>query len=94
MLQEAVQLAEQTKVVVLFVGLPAKGESERFDRENRSLPQGQLRLIEKVTNVNNNVVVVLFSGCVVECGWADSVKAVLYMGLPGQAEGEVVADLL
>lgn len=30
----------------------------------------------------------------VECPWADSVKAILYMGLPGQAGGEAAADLL
>lgn len=41
-----------------------------------------------------NTVVVLLCGCAVECPWADKVKAILYMGLPGQAGGEAIANLL
>ena len=36
----------------------------------------------------------LCCGKYVECPWADKVKAILYMGLPGQAGGEAIADLL
>ena len=43
---------------------------------------------------NPNTVVVLLCGCAVECPWADKVKAILYMGLPGQAGGEAIANLL
>ena len=39
-------------------------------------------------------VVVLFCGCAVEMPWLDKVKAVLYMGLPGQAGGAAAANLL
>ena len=51
-------------------------------------------MIEAVVSANPNTVVVLLCGSAVECPWADRVKAVLYMGLPGQAGGEAVADLL
>lgn len=51
-------------------------------------------MIEEVARANKNTVVVLLAGCVVECDWADSVKAILYMGLPGQAGGEAIANLL
>ena len=51
-------------------------------------------MIETAAKANPNTVVVLLCGCAVECPWADSVKAILYMGLPGQAGGEAVADLL
>ena len=43
---------------------------------------------------NANTVVVLLCGSAVECPWADKVKAVLYMGLPGEAGGEAIANLL
>ncbi|MBP3660036.1 MAG: fibronectin type III-like domain-contianing protein, partial [Oscillospiraceae bacterium] len=33
-------------------------------------------------------------GSAVECPWADRVKSILYLGLPGQAGGEAAADLL
>jgi len=38
--------------------------------------------------------VVLLGGSAMELPWADKVKAILYMGLPGQAGGEAAANLL
>lgn len=58
------------------------------------MPDGHLRMIEAVAQANPNTVVVLLCGCAVECPWADRVKAILYMGLSGQAGGEAAADLL
>ena len=94
MLAEAAETAKRAETAVVFAGLPDRFESEGFDRENMRLPEGHNRLIETVAKANANTVVVLFCGCAVECPWADSVKGILYMGLPGQAGGEAVADLL
>ena len=58
------------------------------------MPEGHVRLIETVAAANPNTVVVLFCGSAVETPWIDRVKAVLYMGLPGQAGGEAAAALL
>lgn len=93
-ISEAVKAAGNAEVVVVFAGLPDRYESEGFDRENMKMPEGHLRMIEAVAEVNPNIIVVLLCGCVVECPWADRVKAVLYMGLPGQAGGEAIANLL
>ncbi|MEI3339604.1 MAG: glycoside hydrolase family 3 C-terminal domain-containing protein [Eubacterium sp.] len=94
LIAEAVQAAKEAEAAVVFAGLPDRYESEGFDRENMKMPEGHLRMIEAVSRANTNTVVVLLCGCVVECPWADSVKAILYMGLPGQAGGEAIADLL
>lgn len=94
MISEAVKAAENAEAVVVFAGLPDRYESEGFDRENMKMPEGHLRMIEAVADANPNIIVVLLCGCVVECPWADRVKAVLYMGLPGQAGGEAIANLL
>ena len=85
---------EQADVAVVFAGLPPEYESEGFDRENMKMPQEQVKLIEETAAKNPNTVVVLFSGAPVEAPWADKVKAILYMGLPGQAGGEAVKNLL
>ncbi len=53
-----------------------------------------MRLVKAVAHANPNTAVVLFSGSAVECPWADDVKAIVYMGLPGQAGGQAVADRL
>lgn len=94
MISEAVKAAKNSDIAVVFAGLPERFESEGFDRDTMKLPEGHLRMIKEVSNANKNTVVVLISGCVVECDWADSVKAILYMGLPGQAGGEAIANLL
>lgn len=94
MIDEAVKVAENADAAIVFAGLPDRFESEGFDRDTMKLPQGHLRMIEEVSHANKNTIVVLLSGCVVECDWADSVKAILYMGLPGQAGGEAVVNLL
>lgn len=94
LLAEARTAARQAEIAVVFAGLPDRCESEGFDRDDMKMPAGHLRMIEAVASANPNTVVILLCGCAVECPWADSVKGILYMGLPGQAGGEAVADLL
>lgn len=94
LLDEARATAKQAKIAVIFAGLPDHYESEGFDRNDMKMPAGHLRMIEAVASVNPNTVVILLCGSAVECPWADQVKAILYMGLPGQAGGAAIADLL
>lgn len=94
LLLEAADAARSADAAVVFAGLPDHFESEGFDRADMQMPDGHLRMIEAVAQANPNTVVVLLCGCAVECPWADRVKAILYMGLPGQAGGEAAADLL
>lgn len=94
LLREVQNAARKAETVVVFAGLPAQCESEGFDRDNLKMPEGHRKMIEVAAQANPNIVVVLLCGSVVECSWADKVKAILYMGLPGQAGGEAIADLL
>ena len=94
LLQEVQNAARKAETVVVFAGLPAQCESEGFDRDNLKMPEGHRKMIETAAHANSNTVVVLLCGSVVECPWAEKVKAILYMGLPGQAGGEAIADLL
>ena len=94
LLEEAAAAAGKAEISIVFAGLPDRCESEGFDRSDMKMPVGHLRMIEAVVSANPNTVVVLLCGSAVECPWADGVKAVLYMGLPGQAGGEAIAELL
>ena len=94
LIKEAVALAKTKEKVVVFAGLTDSYESEGFDRENMKMPAGHVRMIEEVAAANPNVIVVLMSGSVVEVPWIDKVKAVLYMGLCGEAGGEAIANIL
>lgn len=93
-LPAAVRAAKQAKVAVVVAGLPDSYESEGFDRSNMSMPEGHNRMIDAVAGANPNTVVVLLGGSPMELPWCDKVKAILYMGLSGQAGGEACANLL
>ncbi len=88
------EAAKQAEIAVVVAGLPDSYESEGFDRAHMGMPKDYNRMIDTVAAVNKNTVVVLLGGSPMELPWADKVKAILYMGLPGQAAGQAVADLL
>lgn len=94
LLEEAVALAKEKKTVLLFVGLTDEYESEGYDRTHLELPQGHNDLVEAITAVNDNVIIVLSCGSPVQLPWLDKVKAVLNIYLGGEAAGEATADLL
>lgn len=94
LLKEALELAGTKEKVVIFAGLTDSYESEGFDRENMKMPEGHIRMIEEVTKVNPNVIVVLMSGSAIEIPWFRKAKGILYMGLCGEAGGEAIANLL
>ena len=94
LLEEAKQLAKSKKYVVVFAGLSDDYESEAFDRDNMKMPQGHIDMIDAVTSVNENVIVVLMCGSAIEIDFEEKVKAILYTGLIGQAGGKAIVDLL
>jgi beta-glucosidase len=93
--EEAVALARDAEVAVVFAGLGEAEESEGFDRETLDLPAVQVELIRAVAAVAPRTVVVLSHGGVVSLeGWHDEVDAVLDGFLLGQGGGAALADLL
>lgn len=91
---EAKEIASKADVVVMFAGLPESYESEGFDRQHIRLPDGHNVLIEEVTKVNKNVVVVLMNGSAVEMPWVEKVKGIFECYLAGQGVGKAIAQLL
>ena len=76
------------------MGLDEIAESEGLDRSNLRLAQNQVDLLQAVAAVNPKIVVVLYSGSVVETPWLDNCQALLYAALGGQAGAGAVADAL
>ncbi|MBR7927564.1 glycoside hydrolase family 3 C-terminal domain-containing protein [Aerococcaceae bacterium zg-ZUI334] len=91
---EAVRVARESDVAVLFVGLPDNFESEGYDRKHLKMPANQISLIEAVVAVQKNVVVVLHNGSAIEMPWIEKVKGVLEVYLGGQAVGGATANIL
>ena len=91
---EAVQLAENSDVVLLFMGLDEIKESEGIDRADMKLVDNQLALLTAVAAVNPNVVVVLSAGSSLESQWVKDCKALVYGCLGGQAGAGALVDVL
>lgn len=92
---EAVRAAAQADVIVVFAGLPDRIESEGYDRRDLRLPDEQERLILDLAALGRPVVVVVTAGSAIDmAAWHDSVDAILWGWLAGQAGGPATADLL
>ena len=92
--KSACELATQADTVILCMGLDEIAESEGLDRSNLRLAQNQVDLLQAVAAVNPKIVVVLYSGSVVETPWLDNCQALLYAALGGQSGAGAVADAL
>ena len=92
--KSACELATQADTVILCMGLDEIAESEGLDRSNLHLAQNQVDLLQAVAAVNPKIVVVLYSGSVVETPWLDNCQALLYAALGGQAGAGAVANAL
>jgi len=94
LIKEAVTLASKAELVLLFIGLDESSEAEGVDRVDMTLGVNQLEVLERIRQVNPNIVVVLSGGSPVELPFASSVKAILHSYLGGQGSGEAIASLL
>ena len=92
--EEAAALARKADVVVFCMGLDESNESEGLDRSHICIPENQKQLLEAVAQANENLVVVLSAGSVVETGWVSRCKAVLHAYLGGQAGAGAIMDVL
>jgi beta-glucosidase len=94
LITQAVEKAKGAQVAVVFAGLPDSFESEGFDRSSLDLPAGHNQLIEAVSTVQPNIVVVLMNGAAITMPWENKVKAIVEAWLGGQAGGGAIADVL
>lgn len=94
LLAEAERVASDADVAVVVAGLPARYESEGFDRKLMVMPRGHVELIERVCAANPRTVVVLQGGAPMEMSWRDKPAAILLMYLSGCQGGGAAVDVL
>ena len=94
LIDDAVRIAREADVALIFAGLPEVVESEGFDRADLRLPRQHDRLIDAVCGANPNTAVVLANGAPVEMPWVAAPKSVVEAYLGGQAGGSAIADVL
>ncbi len=94
LLPEVKELASRADAVVAAVGFDHETESEGSDRTFQ-LPPAQDALIEQISSVNKNTIVVINSGGSVDMtSWIDRVPAIVEAWYPGQEGGTALAELL
>ncbi|MBE6774284.1 MAG: glycosyl hydrolase [Ruminococcaceae bacterium] len=95
LIEEACEAAKGKEAVLVFIGLTDAFESEGFDRKHIDMPASHAILVEELSKVNDNIIVVLSCGSPIRIGdWEKKTKAILNMYLPGQAGGEAAYDLI
>jgi beta-glucosidase len=94
LLDEVIENLKSTEVVLLYIDLTEVSESELFDRINYSLPQEQNDLVEAVSKVNSNVIVVLSGEVPFDIPWFDKLKGIIHTYLSGQADASALVDII
>ncbi|MDR9364395.1 MAG: glycoside hydrolase family 3 C-terminal domain-containing protein [Balneolaceae bacterium] len=105
LLAEATEVASNSDVVVLCMGLNARMEGEEMDLEvegfeggdktNLELPAPQERLMQEIQALGKPVILVLMSGSAIAIKWADeNIPSILQAWYGGQAGGTAIADVL
>ncbi|MDD4290804.1 MAG: glycoside hydrolase family 3 N-terminal domain-containing protein [Clostridia bacterium] len=80
--------------IILNLGLPDSYEYEGRDRDDLLLPQNQRDLLKIAIDSGKKVIVTLCCGSAVDVRWVDSVNALVYGGVGGEAGGSALANVL
>jgi beta-glucosidase len=105
LVEEAVNLAGKSDVVLLFLGLSPYLEGEEMpvnvegfsggDRTDIKLPSTQVNLLNKVLNTGKPVVLVLMGGSAIAVNEANEhVPGILHAWYPGEFGGKAIAEVL
>ncbi len=103
--KEAIEIAKESDVVLLFMGLSPRLEGEEMpvhvdgfkggDRVRIDLPDYQQDFMKKIKAIGKPTVLVLLNGSAVAINWEkENFPAILEAWYPGQAAGTAIADIL
>ena len=94
-LLKAVKAAKEADKVVLCIGEHMAQTGEAASRGDITIPENQITLLEKIAEVNQNIVVVLFSGRPLDLRKVKTLaKAILVVWMPGTEGGSAIAEVL
>lgn len=95
LLNEAVQIAKQSDVVIAALGESAEMSGEGSSRTNIEIPQVQKDLLQALLETGKPVVLVLFTGRpLVLLEESKTVPAILNVWFPGSEAGLAISDVL
>ncbi len=94
-LQEAIDIANQSDVIVAVLGESSEMSGEASSRSNIEIPKIQQDLLKALLKTGKPVVLVLFTGRPLALKWEnDNVPAILNVWFGGSEAGYAIADVL
>ncbi|NLL69103.1 MAG: glycosyl hydrolase, partial [Acholeplasmataceae bacterium] len=85
LVKKAVELANKSDVILLYLGLDEISEVEGIDRKDLKFPENQINLVEELKKTGKKIVLILTSGSTTELDFIENANAVIHGYLPGQA---------
>jgi len=103
--KQAIDIAKQSDVIVMCMGLTARMEGEEMDiiidgfkggdRTTLDLPRTQEDLMKEIQALGKPIVLVLLNGSALAINWENkNIPAIIEAWYPGQAAGQAIADVL
>lgn len=95
LLNEAVEIAEKSDVIVLAIGESAEMSGESSSRATIDIPKAQVDLLNELKKIGKPIVMVLFAGrAMALTNVKDTPDAILNAWFPGSEAGHAIADVL
>jgi beta-glucosidase len=93
--EQAVNLAKQSDVAIIFVGETHDMVGEAASRASLDLPGRQMELVQAVHATGKPTIVVLVNGRPLSIGWiVNNARAILESWMGGSESGNAIADIL
>jgi beta-glucosidase len=95
LIDEAVEIAAKSDVIIAAVGESAEMSGECSSRTNIQIPANQRELLQALLATGKPVVLVLFTGRPLDLSWENAnVPAILNVWFAGTEAGNAIADVL
>ena len=92
---EEIAAAKKSDVVIAVLGTGLYNEKEGQDKTHLNLPGDQEEMLKAVSQVNQNIVVVLINGSQHTISWVKkNIPAILNAWYPGEQGGNAIAEVL
>ncbi len=93
-IKEALKVATDAYRVVLFIGLTDESENGYIDKDNLEIPKSHQILLDEISKVNKNIIVVLYGCSTPVMPWLSKTKGLLHVYLGGEAISSAIVDIL
>ena len=95
MLKEAIEIAKKADVIVLAIGEHYRQSGEACSRANIEISQIQQNLLEKLSQLNKKIVIILFNGRPLVLNQvAEKTDALLEVWFPGTEGANAITDIV